>query len=135
LAIISLQFSGTAFRALGSATNLLFPLKSVARSLAHSSSVTDLSEIMYLLRTCSICWLVLHAAGRLKAHTLLHPIVPVAGGADAVELIANLRDRFQIVGLGGDIGFVGGHRQLLHVESPERVQRPLRNHQSIGRFR
>jgi hypothetical protein len=42
--------------------------------------------------------------------------VPVACGTDAVELIAYLRDSFSVVGLGREIGLVGGFRQLLDVE-------------------
>ncbi len=42
--------------------------------------------------------------------SLLKSIMPVTGGANAVQPIADLRDRFEIAGFGGDVGLGQGRR-------------------------
>jgi len=58
----------------------------------------------------------------VEGKRLFQPVVAVAGRADSVQSIADVRDGFQVVGFGGLIGFVGGVGELLGVSRPFGVE-------------
>src|SRR6202021_1326130 len=76
----------------------------------------------------------LQAASARPSYSL-KPIMTVAGGANPVELVADLRDAFQVMRLRGAIGLVGGVGQFFDIAVPFRIERPLRNNQPVGGFR
>src|SRR5713226_1871511 len=57
---------------------------------------------------------------------LFKSIVTVAGGANPVELVADLRDGFQVMRFRGAVGLVRCVRQVLDVAVPVWITRPLR---------
>src|SRR6266852_9210007 len=78
-----------------------------------------------------------NAQKRLAKSTASHcnlfkSIVTVAGRANPVELVADLRDRFQVMGFRGAASLVRRVCQFLDVRVPVRIAHPLRNHQRVG---
>src|ERR1700733_7768234 len=69
------------------------------------------------------------------ANDLLQPVMTMAGRANAVEMIADIGDGFQVMRLGGLIGPVGRVGEFLHVRVPLRVERAPRDHHGVGGFR
>src|SRR6266481_10150726 len=62
-----------------------------------------------------------------EARPSFESVVMVAGRANPVEAVADLRGGFQVMGFGGAVGLVGCLRKLLNVAVPVRIARPLRD--------
>src|SRR6202047_2508298 len=65
---------------------------------------------------------------------LFKSIVTVACRANPAELVADLRDRFQVMGFRGAVSLVRRVCQFLDVRVPVRIAHPLRNHQRVRGF-